>query len=296
MPTSSAYHFFAHLVARRDGLIEVNKLADFDFPSEIIADDPGWEFPDFILKTNDDGEFTGGEFIELKDAKAFSIASFNSTIPTATKPISTLSRKALARLSVKDKCPEQVPVRDVYYLIRGIRVENGRRLCKTVLVGGAFFQTLSVSDVLTDAFSQVATDSAASKANIDELTENLVIEQHNFAAMRHVSGSGFSVRFRVMAEAGPATNLLSSNQYPAIGDNSLTFLTHEADLPPNAITTELFPWSEAENIVKSTRGYSLLALALDEIDPRLKSDLKVSILRHPLNGPFFMAQAPIHPS
>ncbi len=273
-----------------------NKLADFGFPREMIATESSSGFPDFVLKTNADGEFAGGEFIELKDAKSYQISSFNSTLPTAVKPVSSLSNVIINSLQAMGEDLDALPDRDVYYLVRGMKREMPFPLTKTVLVSGAFFQTLPVSHVLTEAFGQVATDSARADVDVADLTEKLTVEQRNFSASRHVEGSGFSVRFRVMAQADPLTNLFSGDRYPMIGDNTLTFLVHGSGIPSDTMTTPRFAWHDAPDQINSCDAFDRLNAAIDDIDSDLKTVISVSILRHPLNGPFFMAQAPIHPS
>ncbi|MDR1493537.1 MAG: hypothetical protein LBT05_12565 [Planctomycetaceae bacterium] len=45
-------------------------------------------FSDLVIRLNPSGlQFTGGEIIELKDSKSYSVSSFNSTIPTGQKEI-----------------------------------------------------------------------------------------------------------------------------------------------------------------------------------------------------------------
>ena len=189
--TSSIFHFFARLVERRGYFGQDNKLADFQFPRNMIAAESKSGFPDLVLKSNRLGTPTGGEFIELKDAKTFQISSFNSTLPTATKPVSTLSNPMIASLRAMGEDPDALPERDVYYLIRGMKRTNPSPLAKTVLVSGAFFQTVPTDSVLTDAFAQVATDSAKPNVDVADLTGKLIVQQSNFAASRHVEGSGF---------------------------------------------------------------------------------------------------------
>ena len=296
MPTSSIFHFFARLMDNRGYFGQDNKLEDFVFPREMIAVELSSGFPDFVLKTNSQGRFSGGELIELKDAKSYQISSFNSTLPTAVKPISSLSRVARNSLQDAGEDLDTLPEREVYYLVRGMRRDPRAPLSKTVLVNGAFFQTKPVSDVLTEAFAQVATDSAKANVDVTDLTDKITVEQRNFAASRHVEGSGFSVRFRVMAQADPLTNLFSRDRYPMIGDNTLTFLPHEIGIPSDAATTTQVAWRDAPKSISSCDSFDRLSSAIDDIDPSMKTDINVSILRHPMNGPFFMAQVPIHPS
>ena len=70
MQTSSIFHFFTRLMERRGYFVQENKLEDFAFPESIIAAKSTSGFPDFVLKTNQGNLLTGGELIELKDAKS----------------------------------------------------------------------------------------------------------------------------------------------------------------------------------------------------------------------------------
>ena len=295
MPTSSVYHFFARLLERRGYFVQDNKLEDFAFPRDMVAAESRSGFPDFVLKTNTDGSLSGGEFIELKDAKAYQIASFNSTLPSATKPVSSLPQNMKNQLLEAGDDIESVPQRDVYYLVRGIRRTTSSPLAKTVLVSGSFFETVPVDEVLTDAFEQVATASTPSDVDASEFTRHFEIQQSNFAETRRVEGSSISVRFRVMAQVDPRANLLSDRRYPMIEANTLTMLIHERRLTNPLLTKKFYAWNEAPVAIKRCDAYTHLGDALDEIDTSLKSVIRLSVLRHPMNGPFFMAQASIHP-
>ena len=293
VPTSSAYHFFAYLLEKRDLLRQRDKLSDFDFPSEIIAGGSTSGFPDFVLKTNTSGRFTGGEFIELKETNSYSIASFNSTLPTAAKPVSVLTGPVRRALERSGENPDSLPLRNVFYLIRGRKRTRIANLSKTVLVGGSFFQTVPIDEVLTDAFGQVATDSAKPGADVSAIADNVSVQQRYFAASRRIPGSGFTVRFRVMGDTDPEANLMSTTKYPVIGDNTLTFLDHDSHLPKESQTTEQFEWRSVPPDIRNCPTFELLSIAIDDVAPNLKDATKLSILRHPLNGPFFMAQAQI---
>ena len=295
MPTSSAFHFFARLLERRGYFVQDNRLEDFAFPRDMIAAESRSGFPDFVLKTNSDGPLAGGEFIELKDAKAYQIASFNSTLPSATKPVSSLSQKMKNQLLEAGEDIESVPQRDVYYLVRGIRRTTASPLAKTVLVSGAFFETVPVDEVLTDAFEQVAAASTSEDVDVSEFTRHFDIQQANFAETRRVEGSSISVRFRVMAQVDPRANLLNDRRYPMIEANTLTMLVHEHGLTDPSPATKFYAWDEAPEAIRECDGYIYLGDALDDVDAGLKAVVRVSVLRHPMNGPFFMAQAYIHP-
>ena len=250
MPTSSVYHFFARLLERRGYFVQDNKLEDFAFPRNMIAAESRSGFPDFVLKTNSDDQLTGGEFIELKDAKSYTVAPFNSTLPTATKQVSSLTQKMKNQLLVADEDLESVPHRDVYYLIRGIRRTTSSPLAKTVLVGGAFFETLSPDEVLTNAFHQVAAASTSEDIDVSELTQHFDIKQANFAETRHVERASISIRFRVMAQAAPIANILSDNLYPMIEANTLTILVREHRLINPLLTRKFYDWKQAPPAIK----------------------------------------------
>ena len=295
MPTSSAYHFFARLLERRGYFVQDNKLEDFAFPRDMIVAESRSGFPDFVLKTNRGSALSGGEFIELKDAKSYQIASFNSTLPSATKPVSSLSQNMKNQLLEAGEDIETVPQRDVYYLVRGIRRTTSSPLAKTVLVSGSFFETIPIDEVLTDAFEQVAAASTSGDMDVSEYTRHFDIQQSNFAETRRVEGSSISVRFRVMAQVDPRANLLNDRRYPMIEANTLTLLVHKRRLTNPLLTRKFYAWDEAPVAIKRCDAYTHLGDALDEIDTTLKAIIRLSVLRHPMNGPFFMAQAPIHP-
>lgn len=91
---ASIYHFFAHLITNKNQFLQSTPLEKFPFDESLIAARSGGSFPDIILRleTSNRG-FIGGEFIELKDSQSYSIASFNSTIPTGQKDITPFLEK-----------------------------------------------------------------------------------------------------------------------------------------------------------------------------------------------------------
>ena len=282
-------------MGRRGYFVQENNLEDFAYPEEMIAAKSKSGFPDFILKISGDSQYSGGEFIELKDTKSHSIASFNSTIPSAKKRIDSLPKNIQKILVETGEIKETMQERDVYYLIRGVKQSASYPLSKTILVGGAFFETMSINEVLTSAFNQVALDSVANESILTSLSENFSVQQSKFAETRTVEKSAISVRFRVMVAADPRANLLNENKYPMIGNNTLTFLHHEKLKKINRKSLLMHDWESAPLQVKKCTGYRQLNNAYNDIDESLKSNTQVSIMNHPLNGPFFIAQASIHP-
>ena len=86
--TYSIYHFFKECLENKKHFAKINKLENFPFNLDILAFQNKGIFPDLAIRLNKDKTlFSGGELIELKDSKSYSIASFNSTIPTGKKEI-----------------------------------------------------------------------------------------------------------------------------------------------------------------------------------------------------------------
>ena len=282
-------------MGRRGYFVQENNLEDFAYPKEMIAARSKSGFPDFVLKISGDSRYSGGEFVELKDTKSHSIASFNSTIPSAKKRIDNLPKNIQKILIESGEIKETMQERDVYYLIRGVKQSVSYPLSKTILVSGAFFETMPVNEVLINAFNQVALDSVSDESILASLSENFSVQQSKFAETRTIKKSAISVRFRVMAEADPRANLLNENRYPMIGNNTLTFLHHEKPKKINQQSLIMHEWESAPLQVKRCTGYRQLNNAYGDIDASLKSNTRVSIMNHPLNEPFFIAQASIHP-
>ena len=280
---------------RRGYFSQENKLEDFPFPESIIAAKSDSRFPDFVLRTNQNSSLTGGELIELKDAKSYRISSFNSTIPSATKSVSSLPKHIQDQLIDSGEDLTSFPERNTYYLIRGIKRTTSYPLAKTILVSGDFFETIPIGEVLANAFEQVTEDSTLNHSDDIKPTRHFEVQQPHFAATRKVEGASISVRFRVMAEVDPRANLLAEKLYPMIKENTLTMLFHDPALKHTSLYDKMHSWASAPRDIKQCKGYNYLGQAYDEINTSLKLFTSVSILCHPMNGPFFMAQASIHP-
>jgi hypothetical protein len=178
-------------------------------------------FPDIVLRLNDDRTlFTGGELIELKESKSCNIASFNSTIPTGEKAVQDLSQKIIEAMQALGENPSDVPIRQVFYLVKGV-CEATLRVC---LVHGRYFQTMAIPKLIREAFRQVLTGIADAQQEQSELTEIFVLRQIDFSRTRHVAGSAVSLRFRVMTQVEPDANILE--RVPA---DSLNFVVPSWD-------------------------------------------------------------------
>ena len=86
--TFSIYHFFKSLVENKDLLRGIEVLDDFPLEKSLLSCKRVGQFPDLAIRIcKTDELFNGGELVELKDSKSYSVSSFNSTIPTGTKEI-----------------------------------------------------------------------------------------------------------------------------------------------------------------------------------------------------------------
>ncbi len=228
--TYSIYHFFADLCEKKEEFLWENKLEDFPFDKQILSCVGDGKFPDLAIRLNDgDEQFTGGELIELKDSKrGYSVASFNSTIPTGEKDIRKLTegKTNTIRTQMQEAGNNilSLPVRQVFYLVRGRRQSD----VKACLVHGKFFETIPVSTLISESFGQ------ALEERLNQLEESLspalkqklldiFSEQETFSKTRDIDEASVKLRFRIMTGVKAEANILNPNQYPQIGDNTLNF-------------------------------------------------------------------------
>ena len=278
--TYSIYHFFADLCQKKEELLSENKLEDFPFDKQILSCVGDGKFPDLAIKLNNDNEqFTGGELIELKESKdKYSVASFNSTIPTGEKDIRKLTegKTNTIRTQMQEAGNNilSLPIRQVFYLIRGKKQLN----VKVCLTHGKFFETVPVSTLISESFGQ------ALEERLDELGESLspslkhkllelFSEQQTFSRTRNVDDASVRLRFRIMTEVKAGANILNPNQYPQIGDNTLNFA-----IPCHSDTEQ-----------NQQRGK--MKIAFEEMRyAHLFSQIEVFSLQHHFNGKFFVFQ------
>ena len=238
------------------------------------------KFPDLAIKLNhDDGLFSGGELIELKDSsKSYSVASFNSTIPTGEKEIRKLiiGTANVIRTQMQEAGNDilSLPIRQVFYLVRGKKTPD----IKICLSHGKFFETIPVSTLISEAFGQALEERLA---ELDlELSEpmkqallDIFSEQETFSRTRSIENASVRLRFRIMTQVEKGANLLNANQYPQIGDNTLNFAVPCHD--------------EAEKELHIHR----MQTAFRQMDAlHLYSQMGVFLLQHHYNGNFLIFQ------
>ena len=278
--TYSIYHFFADLCQKREEFLSENELESFSFDERMLSCVNKGKFPDLAIKLNSgDEQFTGGELIELKDSKkGYSVASFNSTIPTGEKDVKKLTegKTNTIRTQMQEAGNNilSLPIRQVFYLVRGRRQSD----VKACLVHGKFFETIPVSTLISESFGQ------ALEERLNELGETLSIsmrqklldlfsEQQTFGRVRDVDDASVKLRFRIMTEVKAGADILKPNQYPRIGDNTLNFAV------------------PCHDDTEQSQQYSKMKVAFEQIGcSDLFAQMEVFILQHHFNGKFLIFQ------
>lgn len=231
-PMTSIYHFFKSLTQNKEKFSQVKKLEDFPFEDEMLSCRNKGIFPDMAIRITQEGEqFSGGELIEVKDSETYLISSFNSTIPTGKKRveefISGRNSKIYKQMQQKGENPYQMPIREVYYLVRGKR--SNPSAFKVCLVHGHFFETIKVEELIKEAFSQVLAEGLSeSHESLDEDTIEKILSilsrQAFFRRVRYVEQSSVKLRFRIMTEVKAEANILDGQRYPEVSDNTLNLI------------------------------------------------------------------------
>ena len=270
----SIFHFFADLAAKRALLAENGNLENFPFNPEMLSCRRKGRFPDMAIRLAPnrlrDPLRCGGELIELKDAKSYSVASFNSTIPTGVKQIAALvDHGGLgAEMAGRGDDVHSLPERQVYYLLRGRKKSAGTKVC---LTHGSFFETVDSSRLIGESFRQALGGAGVS---LDDDAISAMSRQETFAASRKVDNASVSLRFRIITEARREANILKN--YPEIPDDTLN------------LVVPLHGKSEDERD-KAERRIKVVA---DEAGIR-GGDLRMFRIKHPFNGYFLVMQVPL---
>ena len=275
----SIYHFFADLCQKKREFTVQTLLETFPFNNGMLSCVNKGKFPDLAIKLNrNDSIFSGGELIELKDSKSYSVASFNSTIPTGEKDIRKLieGTENIIRTQMQEAGDDisALPIRQVFYLIRGRKRAN----VKVCLAHGKFFETVPVSTLISESFGQALEErldelgTSLSPSMKQELL-NLFSEQETFSRTRSVENASVRLRFRVMTEVKAGGNILNQNQYPQIAENTLNFAT------------------PCHNQAEQKLHIGRMKGAFEQMNVSgLFSQISYFTLQHHFNGPFLIFQ------
>jgi hypothetical protein len=268
----SIYHFWKSLVDNRINFKKVNKLEDFPFQRELLSCSNKGVFPDMAIRINTQGQFSGGELVELKDSNVYNISSFNSTIPAGRKNIRNIiaSENGIVFKQMQDAGDDvfSLEVRDVYYLVRG-RKKGHQKIC---LMHGSFFETIPAEELVGETFSQVVDE----ELNDPEITDGIkgklkkaLSRQDIFGRVRSVEKASVSMRFRVLVEVKPDANILNPSLYPEILDDTLNFVS------------PFYTEEEKSNLISNMN----LVMGLKQFE-----NLKMMEIKHPFNGWFLAFQ------
>ncbi|MGD0037045.1 MAG: hypothetical protein ABSC53_07110 [Bacteroidota bacterium] len=279
---NSIYHFFSHLVVQKTDLASIRHLDKFRFDASMLSCKSKGKSPDLAIRLNAHGNiFSGGELVELKDSASFSVSSFNSTIPTGSKPIADLimGKNNIIRDQMKKIGDdiESLPIRDVFYLVRG-RKKKAIKIC---LVHGKFFETVPGEMLISDSFRQAFEErmKEAGEEFSQEFKEKitkLFSHQDTFSKVRTVTKASVRLRFRIMTEVLAEGNILNSTKYPQIKDNTLNFL-----IPCHS--------TEEENLHRKRMKQAFSEFGVGS----LLKNFDIFTLKHLLNGPFLVFQTAI---
>lgn len=272
----SIFHFWKHLIRNKQRFVHNESLSEFPFDVSMLSCENKGVFPDLAVRLNKERSvFTGGELIELKDSKSYTVSSFNSTIPTGKKNIRKVisSANSTTYLQMKQAGDDvfSLEERDVYYLVRG-RKGGHQKIC---LIHGSFFETIDARELIRQSFAQVL-DEKLARSNISdedkEWLEKLFSDQEDFSRVRNVDNASVKLRFRVMTEVKPEGNILNSRLYPEIANDTLSFI-----VPYHSEEEKQGIFQKMEMVVGKNG----------------MKKFKVFSLKHPLNGWFVVFQVPL---
>ncbi|MCL5029050.1 MAG: hypothetical protein M1480_08530 [Bacteroidetes bacterium] len=239
---NSIYHFFKAIYLHREVLSASNILEEFPFQRNLLSCINRKTFPNLAIKINKNGNmFSGGELIGLKDSNSYTVSSFNSTVPVGSADISKIIESRSNNIKNQmEKAGDDILsllTRDVFYLVRGKKSGS----VKVVLMHGSFLETIGVRYLLRNYFSQVlAKNIKQSRLTILPAVQNIILdflsEQENFSRVREVEKASVKLRFRIMTEVKAEGNILNSQQYPSILDNTLNFILPKHDQSDQTLT------------------------------------------------------------
>jgi len=218
----SIYHFFKNINDKRRYLKLAESFKYFPFDASLFSFVNTTAFPNMIIRLNrSNSVFTGGELIELKDSRSYTIPSFDSTIPTGKKKIEKIINSNIKKQAQeKDENIYSLADRNVFYLVRGRK--NGN--VKTCLIHGSFFETVETDTLVTQSFSEYLNEvddiniSRKLKLCLLELFENTKVRKPN------IKNASVKLHFIPEAEVKAEGNILNPKKYPEIKDNTLNFV------------------------------------------------------------------------
>ncbi len=217
------------MVAKATYFSIIHKLEDFPFDKDLLSCQNKRQFPDLAIKLNTNNRlFTGGELIELKDSKTYTVASFNSTIPSGKKRIDQIikSENSLIKKQMEsagDNINELLE-RDVFYLIRGRNKES----LKIVLIHGSFFETIESQNLFDNFIEQVLNETINKDViDLDNNVKKLLYDtfyNRDDKCIQLVNNASVKLQFQIVSEVIAEGNILDANKYPQIKDDTINLI------------------------------------------------------------------------
>ena len=157
-------------------------------------------FPDFVLACEPHSPLGNGALLELKDSAGDQIASFNSTLPSAQKRISRLTKMVQTAVQNYESergcaCPDE---RDCFYLVR---TKNKYPECRLSVVQGTFFETIPNQELLKSLWKDLLKQAGVPAEQHMEILDYLAkLERNEVAKSRRIERAAIKPRLRIMSE------------------------------------------------------------------------------------------------
>jgi len=179
-------------------------------------------FPDFVLACEPHSPLGNGALLELKDSAGNQIASFNSTLPSARKHISRLTK--MVRTAVQNyeskrgcACPDE---RDCFYLVR--TKNKYPDTCRLSVVQGTFFETIPNQELLKSLWKDLLKQAGVPAEQHMEILDYLAkLERNEVAKSRRIKRAAIKPRLRIMSEVVADAN---PHKYREIGERTVNLI------------------------------------------------------------------------
>jgi hypothetical protein len=179
-------------------------------------------FPDFVLACEPHSPLGNGALLELKDSAGDQIASFNSTLPSARKQISRLTK--MVRTAVQNyeskrgcACPDE---RDCFYLVR--TKNKYPDTCRLSVVQGTFFETIPNQELLKSLWKDLLKQAGVPAEQHMEILDYLAkLERNEVAKSRRIKRAAIKPRLRIMSEVVTDAN---PHKYREIGKRTVNLI------------------------------------------------------------------------
>ena len=237
-------------------------------------------FPDFVLACEPHNPLGNGALLELKDSAGDQIASFNSTLPSARKHISRLTKMVQTAVQHYESkrgcaCP---PERDCFYLVR--TKNKSKDACRLSVVQGTFFETIPNQELLKSLWKDLLEQSGVPAEQHKEILDYLAkLERNQIAESRVIERAAEKPRLRIMSEVVADAN---PHRYQEIGERTVNLILKA---PSEDGSESLVQWiihcfSTDDLLAQAASGDALI------VSDAASGEIKCRIVRikHKLNG------------